>query len=161
MNAGHIKAILWSLQAKYDFVLVDLKSEIDDISITAWELSNLIYLVALPEIGHLLAAERVIEIMNTFKYPESKFKLLINKVGREGVVSADEVKAFLKKEIITLPYAPDEAVLTSNGGKLLLDERPSSALTQGLLNLNRMVVGEEVIIEDGGIFSKLKSMLGL
>lgn len=161
INAGHIKAILWSLQAKYDFVLVDLKSEIDDTSITAWELSNLIYLVALPEIGHLLAARRVIEIMNTFKYPESKFKLLINKVGREGVVSADEVRAFLKKEITTLPYAPDEAVLTSNGGKLLLNERPSSALTQGLLNLNRMVIGEEVIAEDGGIFSKLKSMLGL
>ncbi|HAE38925.1 MAG TPA: hypothetical protein DCG57_09840 [Candidatus Riflebacteria bacterium] len=161
INSAHIKAILWSLQAKYDFVLVDLKSEIDDLSITAWELSNLIYLVALPEIGHLLAARRVIEIMNTFKYPETKFKLLINKIGREGTVSADEVKAFLKKDITTLPYAPDDAILTSNNGKLLFDERPSSALTAGLVNLNRLIVGEEVITEEGGIFSKLKSMLGL
>ncbi|PKL42862.1 MAG: hypothetical protein CVV41_12610 [Candidatus Riflebacteria bacterium HGW-Riflebacteria-1] len=161
INSAHIKAILWSLQAKYDFVLVDLKSEIDDLSITAWELSNLIYLVALPEIGHLLAARRVIEIMNTFKYPETKFKLLINKIGREGTVSADEVKAFLKKDITTLPYAPDDAILTSNNGKLLFDERPSSAFTAGLVNLNRLIVGEEVITEEGGIFSKLKSMLGL
>ncbi|EKD81549.1 MAG: Response regulator receiver protein, partial [uncultured bacterium] len=161
VNSAHIKAILWSLQAKYDFVLVDLKSEIDDISITAWELSNLIYLVALPEIGHLLAARRVIEIMNTFKYPETKFKLLINKIGREGAVSSDEVKAFLKKEIVTLPYAPDDAILTSNSGKQLLEEKPSSQLTQGLVNLGRLIVGEEVIAEEGGIFSKLKSMLGL
>jgi pilus assembly protein CpaE len=86
VTAAHVKAILWSLQAKYDFVLLDLKCEIDDVSITAWELSNLIYLVAQPEIGHLLAARRVIEIMNTFKFPESKFKLLINKMGREGTV---------------------------------------------------------------------------
>lgn len=160
INANHVKAILWSLQSKYDYVLVDLKSEIDDVSITAWELSNLIYLVALPEIGHLLAARRVIEIMNTFKYPESKFKLLINKVGREGTVSADEVKAFLKKELSVLPYAPDDAIITSNGGKLLLTDRPSSSLTQGLSNLSRMIVGEEVVTEDGGIFSKLKSILG-
>ncbi len=99
--------------------------------------------------------------MNTFKYPESKFKLLANKVGREGAVSADEVKAFLKKDITTLPYAPDDAILTSNGGKLLLTEKPSSSLTNGLLNLSRMIVGEELITEEGGIFSKLKSMLGL
>lgn len=161
VNANHVKSILWSLQAKYDFVLVDLKSEIDDLSITAWELSNLIFLVAQPEIGHLLAARRVIEIMNTFKYPESKFKLLINKIGRTGAISSEEVKAFLKKDIITLPYAPDDAIATSNNGKLLLDERPSSPFTQGLLNLSRLVVGEEAIAEEGGIFSKLRSILGL
>lgn len=161
VTAVHVKNILWSLQAKYDFVLVDLKSEIDDVSITAWELSNLIYLVALPEIGHLLAARRVIEIMNTFKFPESKFKLLINKCGREGTVGADEAKTFLKKEIFTLPYTPDDAVLTSNGGKLLLTERSSSALTAGLMNLNRVIVGEEIVAEEGGIFSRLKSILGL
>ena len=160
INAGHVKSILWSLQAKYDYVLVDLKSEIDDLTITAWELSNLIYLVALPEIGHLLAARRVIEIMNTFKYPETKFKMLINKMGRTGAISSEEVKAFLRKDITSLPYAPDDAIITSNGGKLLLDEKPSSPITQGLLSLSRLIVGEEVIAEEGGIFSKLKSILG-
>ena len=160
INAGHVKSILWSLQAKYDYVLVDLKSEIDDLTITAWELSNLIYLVALPEIGHLLAARRVIEIMNTFKYPETKFKMLINKMGRTGAISSEEVKAFLRKDITSLPYAPDDAIITSNSGKLLLDEKPSSPITQGLLSLSRLIVGEEVIAEEGGIFSKLKSILG-
>lgn len=161
VTAVHVKNILWSLQAKYDFVLVDLKCEIDDVSITAWELSNLIYLVALPEIGHLLASRRVIEIMNTFKFPESKFKLLLNKSGREGTVTPEEAKTFLKKDVFTLPYAPDDAVLTSNGGKLLLAEKPSSALTAGLINLNKSIIGEEVVAVDGGIFAKLKSILGL
>lgn len=160
VNANHVKSILWSLQAKYDFVLVDLKSEIDDISITAWELSNLIFLVAQPEIGHLLASRRVIEIMNTFKYPESKFKLLINKSCREGAVAPDEVKTFLKKEVLILPYAPDDAIITSNGGKLVTVEKPSSPLSVGLVNLYKAIVGEKVEAEDGGIFSKLKSILG-
>ncbi|MFZ5950692.1 MAG: AAA family ATPase, partial [Candidatus Rifleibacteriota bacterium] len=59
VNAHHVKAILWSLQNKYDFVLVDLKTEVDDISITAWEVSNLLYVTAVPEIGQLLAARKV------------------------------------------------------------------------------------------------------
>ncbi len=160
VTAQHVKAILWSLEAKYDFVLVDLKTEIDDVTITAWELSNLIFLVGQPEIGHLLAARRVIEIMNTFKFPETKFKVIMNKVGREGTVTGEEVKAFLKKEVLVLPYCPDDAVVTSNGGKLLLSEKSSSPLTQAIINLNKTVVGEEVVSESGGIFSKLKSILG-
>ena len=160
VTASHVKSILWSLEARYDFVLVDLKAEIDDISITAWELSNLIYLVAQPEIGHLLASRRVMEIMNTFKFPESKFKILVNKMGRAGTISEPEVKSFLKKDITTLPYAPDDAVITSNGGKLLLSDKPGSALTSALMNLNKQVLGEEMVSQDGGIFSKLKSILG-
>ncbi len=161
ISAQHIKTILWSLEAKYDFVLVDLKTDIDDVTITAWELSNLIYLVGLPEIGHLLAARRVIEIMNTFKFPESKFKVIMNKFGREGTINtAEEVRTFLKKDVSVLPYAPDDAVLTSNGGKLLLSEKPESTLTKAMINLNRQIIGEEQVAESGGIFSKLKSILG-
>lgn len=160
VNAHHVKAILWSLQNKYDYVLVDCKSEIDDVSITAWELSNLIYITAVPEIGHLLATRKIIEIMNTFKFPESKVKILINKMGREGCIAEEEVKGFMKREIFSLPYAPQDAVLTSNGGKLVVTERPNSALAQGINNLYKSIVGEEVVTVDGGIFSKLKSMLG-
>lgn len=160
VNAHHVKSILWSLQNKYDFVLVDLKSEIDDISITAWELSNLIYITAVPEIGHLLAARRIIEIMNTFKFPESKVKLLLNKMGREGCISEEEVQAFMKREIITLQYAPEDAVLTSNHGKLLLNEKPASPFAAGISNLGKAIVGEEIVTVEGGIFAKLKSVLG-
>lgn len=160
VSAKHVQSILWSLQNKYDFVLVDLKSEIDDISIMAWELSNLIYITAVPEIGHLLATRRVIEIMNTFKFPESKVKLLLNKMGREGCISREESKNFLRRDVFTLPYAPDDAVLTSNGGKLVVVERPSSQISQEIVNLQKSIVGEEVVTVDGGIFSKLKSMMG-
>ncbi|HNX75669.1 MAG TPA: FHA domain-containing protein [Candidatus Rifleibacterium sp.] len=160
VTAQHIKTILWSLEAKYDYVLVDLKTDIDDVTITAWEASNLIYLVAMPEIGHLLAARKVIEIMNTFKFPETKFKVIMNKVGREGTVSAEEAKSFLKKDVFALPYCPDDAVLTSNGGKLLVSEKPGSNLTQAINNLSRNIAGEQSEAVSGGIFSKLKSILG-
>lgn len=160
VNAHQVKSILWSLQNKYDFVLVDLKSEIDDISITAWELSNLIFITAVPEIGHLLAAKRVMEIMNTFKFPESKVRLLMNKMGREGCINEEEVKSFMKRDIFSLPYDPDDAVLTSNHGKQLLAEKPGCPLSNGLINLQKSMVGEEVVAVEGGIFSKLKSMLG-
>ncbi len=160
VHAEHVKTILWSLQNKYDFVLVDLKSEIDDISITAWELSNLVYVVSNPEIGHLLASRKIIEIMNKFKFPESKVKILVNKMGRPGTIGNEEIQTLLKREVMTLPYAPDDAILTSTGGKLLVKEHPSCALANGLTNLQKSIVGEEVLQEEGGVFSKLKSILG-
>jgi hypothetical protein len=86
----------------------------------------------------------------------------MNKVGRTGSIAAEEIKAFLKKEIVTLPYAPDDAILTSNGGEMLMAEKGSSPLTVGIANLARTMIGEEVVVqEDGGIFAKLKSLLGM
>jgi len=160
VSANHVKSILWSLQVDYDFVLVDLKSEIDDISITSWELSNIVYIVANPEVGHMLATKKIIEIMNKFKFPESKVKVLINKIGREGTIDKEGAKAFLKRDVVTLPYAPNDAVITSNQGKLIA-EQTSGALANGYKNLQKIIVGEEVIKEEGGVFAKLKSILGL
>ena len=161
VRAEHVKKVLWSLEANHDFVIVDLKNEIDDVSITAWEISNLIYVVASPEIGHMLAVRKVMEIMmNQFKYPESKVKLLINRLGRQGTLNAEEVKTFLKRDFISLPNAPDDAVLTSHAGQLYVKERESGELAKGLQNLAKDILGEEILLESGGIFGKLKSMLG-
>jgi hypothetical protein len=100
------------------------------------------------------------EIMNTFKFPESKLRLLMNKMGREGCIGEAEVKNFMKREIYSLPYAPEDAVLTSNHGKLLLVEKSGSPLAGGISNLQKTILGEEIVTVEGGIFAKLKSVLG-
>lgn len=162
VNAQHVNNILSALSSIYDFVLIDLSAHIDEITLHAWEVSNLIYLVCQPEIGHLIAARKVIEIMNQMKYPDTKFKLVMNKMGREGTISLEEVKTFLKREIVTLPYAPEDAVVTSNEGQIIFDEKASTPLGVATANLARMMLGEAVVVQqEGGIFAKLKSLLGM
>lgn len=160
VKADHVKKILWSLEAKNDYVLVDLKNEIDDVSITSWELSNLIILVGRPEIGHILALKKILDVMSQFKYPESKVRILINGVGRENTMNPEEIKQSLKRDFITLPDAPQDAVLTSNLGQLFIKERPSCNLSVALKNLEREIRGEASVSAQGGIFAKLKSILG-
>ncbi|HOY68586.1 MAG TPA: FHA domain-containing protein [Candidatus Ozemobacteraceae bacterium] len=161
VKADHVKKILWSLEANHDFVIVDLKNEIDDVSLTTWEISNLIYLVAQPEIGQMLALKKILDIMGQLKYPESKVKVLINRLGRPGTLSAEEVKAIIKRDFVSLPFAPEDAVLTSHGGQLYVKERPSSALSQAVMNIQRTICGEETVAAvEGGIFGKLRSILG-
>ncbi len=161
VRPDHVKKILWSLEAAHDYVLVDLKNEIDDVSITTWELANIIFLVGSPEIGHMLALKKVLDIMNQFKYPESKVKVLINKEGRAGTLNAEEIKGFLKRDFLTLPNAPEDAILTSHSGQLYVKEREGSPLTEGIQNLARTIRGEESAQKvQGGIFSKLRSILG-
>lgn len=160
VKGEHVKSILWSLQAKYDYVLVDLKSEIDDVSITAWELSNLIFLVGSPEFGNMIAIRKVLDIMNSFKFPDSKIKLIINRFGRPLTLSDEELRSALGRDYHKLPYSPSEAVVTSNGGKLFVTGS-TEPLSQALVNLKRTIEGEETVVANGGVFSRLKSMLGL
>jgi len=160
IRAEHVKKVLWSLEANHDFVIVDLKNEIDDVSITTWEISNIIYLVARPEIGHMIALKKILDVMNQFKYPETKVKILINCIGREGTIAKEEIKNFLKRDFTYLPDAPPEAILSSHQGKLYTKELPNGALSQGIMNLARTIKGEETVAVEGGIFKKLRSILG-
>lgn len=160
IKADHVRKILWSMEADNEFVLVDLKNEIDDISLTAWEISNVIYLVGKPEISHLLAIKKVLEIMNQLKYPDSKVKVIINMIGRNGTASIDQIKPIIKKDFISVPYSPDDAVLTSNGAILLLKDRPNSEISNAYKNIANNICGVKEAVPEGGIFSKLKALLG-
>ncbi|MBF0501073.1 MAG: FHA domain-containing protein [Candidatus Riflebacteria bacterium] len=156
-----VQKLLWSLESKHDFVIVDLKNQIDDVVLTVWEASNLILLFGKPEIGHMLALKKILAIMDKLKYPESKVKLLISRLEREGGLTGDEIKGFLKRDFLSLPDAPKEAIMTTQGGKLYVMENPGSPLSNGISNLARNIRGEEIVAAvEGGIFGKLRSMLG-
>lgn len=160
VKADHVRKVLWSLEANHDFVIVDLKNEIDDVSLTTWEISNLIYVLGKPEIGHLLSLKKILEIMHQLKYPETKVKVLMNFIAREGTVGPEQVKNLIKRDFLSLPYAPDDAVMTSNGGQLYVKERPAGSLAQGISRLVGEICGTKSELPEGGIFSKLKSILG-
>ncbi|MBF0409118.1 MAG: FHA domain-containing protein [Candidatus Riflebacteria bacterium] len=156
-----LQKILWSLESKHDFVIVDLKNQIDDITITTWEVSNLILLVGRPEIGHLFALRKIISIMDKLKFPESKVKLVINAADREGSPSKDDIQAVLKRNFAQIPNAPSEAIKTSQGGKLYFVDSPDTPISQEINNLSKSIRGEEIAASTkGGIFGKLKSLLG-
>ena len=161
VKGEHVKKILWSLQSTYDFVIVDCKNEVDDVSITSWELSNLILLLGHPEIGHILALRKVLDVMSQFKYPESKVRLLLNRMGREGTLNSDEIKSLLKRDFISLPDAPADAIVTTHAGQIYVNECPNSPLSVGVKNIEREIRGEVVeAAAAGGIFSRLRSALG-
>ncbi|NLM17220.1 MAG: FHA domain-containing protein [Candidatus Riflebacteria bacterium] len=161
VNANHVKSIVWSLQAKYDYVLLDLKAEIDEITITAWEISNLIYLISVPEISHIMAANSMQDIMNTFKFPETKFKMVFNKMGRKELSTKEDVESMVKRKVLTLPYDPEAAILTTNSAQMLMTAKPSSPLYGGYMELAKDILGEETAAPAGGIFAKLKALIGM
>ena len=156
-----VQKILWSLTTNYDFVIVDLKNQIDDVMLTVWELSNTILLFGRPEIGHLLALKKILTVMDQLKYPESKVKILVTRMEREGALNAQEIKSFLKREFLPLPDAPKEAIVTTQGGKLYVAQNPGEPLARGIENLARSIRGEEMgVAAEGGVFGKLKALLG-
>ena len=159
-NPNLIQKILWSLTAGHDFVLVDLKNTLDDITLTVLEMSNMVFCVGHPEIGHMLALRKVLDVFDKLKYPEAKVKVLINRMAREGTLGEAEIKSFLKKDFVSLPNAPEDAILSSHSGQLYVDTRPESPLSKGIDNLARMIRGEEMQVVSAGIFDKLKSILG-
>ena len=160
IKPDHAKRILWSLTTNHDYILVDLKNEIDEITLTTWEVANQVWLVSHPEFGRLLGARKILELMDKLKYSD-KLKVLVNGVGRTGTSTEQEIRDLLKRPFSSLPYSPDDAILTSHQGQLYVKDRSGSTLANAVENLGRTIRGEEETHQQVGIFGKLKSMLGL
>jgi MinD-like ATPase involved in chromosome partitioning or flagellar assembly len=160
-NPMLIRKAIWALKSQFDFVILDMKNDLDDVTLTAWEDSNIIYLTGSPEIGHMLALRKVLDVMDKLHYDDKKVKVLINRMGRENTLGGEEIKKFLKRDFVSLPHSPTDAILTSHMGQLYVKEQPTCALSQSVQNLARSIRGEEVqAVEGGGLFSKLKNILG-
>ncbi|MBI3039522.1 FHA domain-containing protein [bacterium] len=161
VGCEHIQKAIFALQGGYDFLMIDLKNEIDDITLTVWEASNVIYLVTLPEIGHILAVRKVIDVMKKLKFPDSKVKVLVNRAGRPRTLDEEQINRWLGKEVTMLPDSPDDAFCTTQEQKLYVKENFESPLSKSLDHLAKVITGKEVEHKATDIFAKLRAIMAI
>ncbi len=161
LGCEQIQKAIFTLQAEHDFLMIDLKNEIDDITLTVWEASNLIFIVTLPEIGHIRASRKVIDTMRRLKFPDSKVKVIVNRMGRPNLLNEDQIKKLLGKELILLPESPEDAVCTTQNNLLYVKENSESPLSKALGNLSKMLTGKDVVSKTTDIFAKLRAIMAI
>ena len=107
--------ILSTLRRMFDYVVIDLPAQITNESITAFQMSDLIFLVCEPELLSVRAARQLIQLLNdpTFAIPYDRIKVVINKIwGKKErnawgtmLVKREDVEAFFPDMVVArFPY---------------------------------------------------------
>jgi pilus assembly protein CpaE len=113
-----VRKTLEVLRAAFPYVILDMPHDLSERSLTALKQSDVILVIAQPEIASLRAASMTLEIFETLKYREhKKIHIILNRTFPLTGLAVNDIEATLKSKIdLQLPYASDEFVNALNSG---------------------------------------------
>ncbi len=132
ISGTDVNSILPILKDFYAYVVVDLASNLQEITLTALDNSEQILLIMAPDLASIRAVAGALSIFSSLGYPTQKTKLVLNCLFERHGVPQKNIESALQCSIdFVIPFAPDVFVSSLNrGAPVVLRYSGSEAATQ-------------------------------
>ena len=118
----------------YDFVVLDLSSMLDEVTVKALDFADNIYLIMQLSLPSLHAAKRIVAFFRDRGYPSDKLSIVVNRFEKGGYISLDDVSKTTHSKIDRTITNSFSAVSASvNQGIPILELSPRDPVAKALL----------------------------
>lgn len=160
VQASNIEKIIDIMRPFYEYVIVDMSAAFNDITITACEGCEEIFMVYNTEILSLKNAKMSYDILDQLHQKE-KLQFVINKYEKGIIKPADFTKMFGTEIYYVIPYDGKTAISSVNKGQPAVLSDPRSTLGSALRHFAEKVIAEhtgvKVLMEPENKKKKKKS----
>ncbi len=148
MGSEAVKDVVSLLARSYDFIVVDLPTQYDDMTLKLFEIAEKIVLVANPTIPSIRNIRKMLDIFDSLEEPEGlseKVLFVLNRVIHEkergrGVIPVASIENHLKRQIVAAIPLDDRSVLTAvNQGVPLVAKLKSRSPGKELVELAELI----------------------
>jgi pilus assembly protein CpaE len=131
ITADAYQRVLEELRSRYAHVVVDCAAFMDQNTLAALDLADLLLLVSTPELASLKNASRVLQLGARLGYSESKMRLVVNRFNLPGAISSNDFEQHLAYRMsFKLPNDSAVSNSLSNGEPLKSSSKAAKALEQ-------------------------------
>jgi pilus assembly protein CpaE len=121
--AALVAHILELLRAHFDYVVVDTPPAFDDQVLAAFDLSDVIALMATLDIPALKNLKLTLETMALLNYPRERWRIVLNRADSKVGLATSEVEKTLKAPIsVQIPSSRDVPASINRGVPIALDD---------------------------------------
>lgn len=155
------------LRNEFDYVIIDCPAGIEQGFRNAIAGADKAIVITTPEVSAVRDADRIIGLLEAADLREPK--LIINRIRYKMVkhgdmMSIEDIIDILAVDLLGIIPEDEMIVVTTNRGEaVVLDQNSRSG--QAYRNIVRRIIGEEVpmidLDEEGGLFKKIKKIIGL
>jgi pilus assembly protein CpaE len=129
LTAEKTARVLEILRKCFPYVILDMPHDLSERSLVALDHSQIILIIAQPEIASIRAASVALETFDTLHYVDKKIHIILNWTFPHNGLVLKDIERLLKSKIdLTLPYAADELIPALNFGKPPVLENPEGPL---------------------------------
>jgi pilus assembly protein CpaE len=87
------------LSSQYDFVLLDSDASFEDINLAIIDLSNIVYMIATPEIGAIRDLSRYVDGLIQNEHATDKLQVIINRYSSREAVTIEQIEKAVRLPI--------------------------------------------------------------
>ncbi len=146
INPESLGKFLKSVTSLYPLTIIDVGSELNDLSLKALEYSTAIFMVVSPDILALNQTKRLYSELLTMLFPKEMILLLLNQYQKGHPVSPDVVGKQMGKPVFHSIIKDDQTcvgALSKRKPAVLIAK--SSGFAQGVQDLSRKVIQKSVL----------------
>ncbi|NLT53680.1 MAG: AAA family ATPase [Actinomycetales bacterium] len=132
--ASLVTRILEVLRMHHDYVVVDTPPAFDDQVLSAFDLSDVVALLATLDIPALKNLKLTLETMDLLNYPRERLRVVLNRADSKVGLSIAEVEKTLRTPIaVQIPSSRDVPAAINRGVPIVLDD-PKHAVSIAIRN---------------------------
>jgi len=118
------------IKKRYEYVLADLPHDFHETTLQALDLSDLILLIATPDMASIRATAAALDTYQKLNYPAERIKLVLNATFPRLGLQHEKIAAALGVPIsIIIPYTQDLFVEAINTGKPVILNKPHEPIS--------------------------------
>lgn len=135
----------------YDYIIVDAGKGYSESLITVFDFSNLLLLVATPDILAVYQIKSTLDVLQSLQYPTKMIKLILNRSESRGSVAWQEVRSALPCEIFA--HIPSDGKLVGtalNRGIPCVVDNSKSRVSEAFTKMVKLLRLEDIYVEATG-----------
>ena len=99
INSSHLRVIVDIARKHFDYIILDLHSLFQDLTINAMDLADIVFLMMVPNMNHIKNMVVCLKVMENLKYTPEKIKLIINRDGSQKDLTRESIETALKRKV--------------------------------------------------------------
>ena len=145
VTGGSMKAILSQMKKKYEYVVVDTATDLNEITLSVLDESDAIVVLAGSDLPTLKNMKLCLEILQSLKYGEDKVHIVLNRANSAGGLSVQQVEKSLNlKFYATIPSDGKTVLPSINHGIPFVLSNHHSAVAQTVFQLAQKLAPPEI-----------------
>lgn len=157
IKSEHLDAILNFSINYFDFIILDVNKNLDELAIKALDRAEKIFLVTQANLPSIHNANRMVAIFRSLGYAQEKIELLVNRYGKSGAIGLSELRASVgigASSIRPIPNGYKEVASAINQGVPLATVSQSSLVLKAINELMNSLLPRSDEVQ-GGLLRRL------
>jgi pilus assembly protein CpaE len=137
----HLKLILEFARHQFDYIIVDTAHQVDNILLTAIDLSDLLLVVTRPVIPEIRGSRLFMDLLHKLDYGMEKVALVINSVDTKRMgIQPEAIERAMMPALVHIPFDERNALRAANLGEPVMVKGSRTPLGQSYIEMANNVL---------------------